>query len=80
MGDKKRDDELGGYPLVWALDLVKSVTGLLAAGDTSTPLRSMIYLPISQREDGGFCQNFWLDGPPYWIWAQPDDRVETLET
>ncbi len=36
------------------------MTGLLAVGDTSTPLRSLIYLAISQREDGGFYQNFWL--------------------
>src|SRR2546425_5529015 len=42
-GDQKSDDELGGYHLVWTRDLVKSVTGLLAAGDTSTPLRSLIY-------------------------------------
>jgi hypothetical protein len=35
-GDQKSDDELGGYHLVWTRDPVKSVTGLLAAGDTST--------------------------------------------
>jgi glucoamylase len=72
-GDRKSDDELGGYHLVWTRDLVKSVTGLLAAGDTSTPLRSLIYLAISQREDGGFYQNFWLDGRPYWMGVQLDE-------
>ena len=60
-----------GYHLVWTRDLVKSVTGLLAAGDT--PLRSLIYLAISQREDGGFYQNFWLDGRPYWMGVQLDE-------
>jgi glucoamylase len=72
-GDEKSDDELGGYHLVWTRDLVKSVTGLLAAGDTSTPLRSLIYLAVSQREDGGFYQNFWLDGRPYWTGIQLDE-------
>jgi glucoamylase len=72
-GDQKSDDELGGYHLVWTRDLVKSVTGLLAAGDTSTPLRSLIYLVVSQREDGGFYQNFWLDGRPYWTGIQLDE-------
>jgi glucoamylase len=72
-GDQKSDDELGGYHLVWTRDLVKSVTGLLAAGDTSTPLRSLIYLAVSQREDGGFYQNFWLDGRPYWMGVQLDE-------
>jgi len=72
-GDQKSDEELGGYHLVWTRDLVKSVTGLLAAGDTSTPLRSLIYLAVSQREDGGFYQNFWLDGRPYWTGIQLDE-------
>jgi glucoamylase len=72
-GDEKGDDELGGYHLVWTRDLVKSVTALLAAGDLSTPLRSLIYLAISQREDGGFYQNFWIDGRPYWRGMQLDE-------
>jgi len=72
-GDEKGDDELGGYHLVWTRDLVKSVTGLLAAGDLSTPLRALIYLAVSQREDGGFYQNFWIDGRPYWHGVQLDE-------
>ena len=71
-GDEKSDDELGGYHLVWTRDLVKSVTALLAVGDLSTPLRSLIYLAVSQREDGGFYQNFWIDGRPYWTGIQLD--------
>jgi glucoamylase len=72
-GDEKSDDELGGYHLVWTRDLVKSVSGLLAAGDLSTPLRSLIYLAVSQRADGGFYQNFWIDGRPYWQGIQLDE-------
>jgi glucoamylase len=69
---EKSDDELGGYHLVWTRDLVKSVTALLAVGDVGTPLRSLIYLAVAQREDGGFCQNFWIDGRPYWRGVQLD--------
>ncbi len=33
----------------------------------------MIYLDIAQREDGGFYQNFWIDGDPYWTGVQLDE-------
>ena len=46
---------------------------LLAAGDTVTPLRVIVYLAVSQRADGGFYQNFWLDGRPYWNGVQLDE-------
>ena len=72
-GDEKSDDELGGYHLVWTRDLVKSVTALLAVGDVRTPLRSLIYLAVTQRNDGGFYQNFWLDGQPHWRGIQLDE-------
>src|SRR6266566_7321680 len=72
-GDEKSDDELGGYHLVWTRDMVKCVTALLAVGDFSTPLRALIYLAVSQREDGGFYQNFWIDGRPHWTGIQLDE-------
>jgi glucoamylase len=72
-GDEKSDEELGGYHLVWTRDMVKSVSALLAVGDVSTPLRSLIYLAVSQRDDGGFHQNFWIDGRPYWLGVQLDE-------
>jgi len=72
-GDEKSDWELGGYHLVWTRDLVKSVSALLSVGDVTTPLRSLIYVAASQREDGGFYQNFWIDGRPYWHGIQLDE-------
>jgi glucoamylase len=72
-GEAKSDDDLGGYHLVWTRDMVNSVTGLLASGDTSTPLRALIYLACSQQRDGGFPQNFWIDGEPYWSGIQLDE-------
>ena len=72
-GEEKSDDELGGYHLVWTRDLAHCASALMAAGDTTTPLRAMIYLAITQREDGGFYQNFWIDGRPYWTGLQLDE-------
>jgi glucoamylase len=72
-GSSKGDEELGGYHLVWTRDLVQCATALLAAGDTTTPLRALVYLAISQRADGGFYQNFWIDGRPYWTGTQLDE-------
>jgi glucoamylase len=72
-GASKGDEELGGYHLVWTRDLVQSATALLAAGDRATPLRVLVYLAVSQRADGGFYQNFWIDGRPYWRGVQLDE-------
>jgi glucoamylase len=72
-GSSKGDEELGGYHLVWTRDSVQSATALLAAGDTTTPLRVLVYLAVSQRADGGFYQNFWIDGRPYWTSVQLDE-------
>lgn len=73
-GEAKSDQSgLGGYHLVWTRDMVNSAMGLLAAGNTATPLRALIYLAISQRPDGGFSQNFWVDGEPYWHGVQLDE-------
>jgi len=72
-GESKGDDDRGGYHLVWTRDMVNTATGLLAAGNTETPLRALIYLAVSQHEDGGFSQNFWIDGEPYWRGVQLDE-------
>lgn len=72
-GESKSDDDRGGYHLVWTRDLVNTATGLLAAGNTETPLRALIYLAVSQHADGGFSQNFWIDGEPYWRGVQLDE-------
>ncbi|MBI3804927.1 MAG: glucan 1,4-alpha-glucosidase [Nitrospirae bacterium] len=66
------DDGLGGYHLVWTRDLCQSVTALLASGNRETPYRALIYLAASQRPDGGFYQNFWINGAPYWQGIQLD--------
>jgi len=72
-GEAKGDDDLGGYHLVWPRDMVHSATALLATGNKSTPYRSLIYLACSQCPDGGFYQNFWINGEPYWTGVQLDE-------
>lgn len=72
-GDTMGDEDLGGYHLVWVRDMVNSATGLLASGDKVTPLRALVYLACSQQPDGGFPQNFWIDGTPYWKGIQLDE-------
>ena len=72
-GDAKGDEDLGGYHLVWPRDMVNTTMALLASGDRATPLRALIYLAVAQRDDGGFYQNFWLDGRPYWTGVQLDE-------
>jgi len=72
-GEIKGDDDLGGYHLVWTRDLVQSATALLATGQTSTPVRALIWLATLQREDGSFPQNSWIDGTAYWSGLQLDE-------
>ncbi len=72
-GASQGDENKGGYHLVWVRDLFHSASGLLATGDTVTPLRALIYLAASQQPDGGFPQNFWLNGEPYWSGIQLDE-------
>jgi glucoamylase len=72
-GGAKSDEDRGGYHLVWTRDLVNSVTGLLAAGNAETPRRALVYLATSQRDDGGFPQNMWINGDAYWTGIQLDE-------
>jgi glucoamylase len=72
-GEAKSDSDIGGYHLVWTRDMTQSATALLAAGDVATPLRALIYLAVAQHPDGGFAQNFWVDGDAYWSGIQLDE-------
>ncbi len=71
-GEAHSDSQQGGYHLVWPRDMVNSVTALLAAGHRATALEALTYLAASQQADGGFAQNFWINGDPYWRGIQLD--------
>jgi glucoamylase len=77
-GETKGDQDLGGYHLVWTRDLVHSATALLATGQTSTPLRALIWLAAIQRPDGSFPQNSWIDGTAYWSGLQVDQVAMSI--
>jgi len=72
-GETKGDDDRGGYHLVWTRDLVNSVTALLSAGNVDIARRALVYLATSQQPDGGFAQNAWIDGEPFWTGVQLDE-------
>ena len=72
-GASKSDDDRGGYHLVWTRDMVHTANALFASGATEAPRRALVYLATRQRPDGGFPQNFWVDGTPYWQAMQLDE-------
>jgi glucoamylase len=77
-GQIKSDDDLGGYHLVWTRDMVQTATALLACGRSETARRALVYLACTQHPDGGFAQNFWIDGTPYWKGLQLDEVAYPL--
>ncbi len=72
-GQAKGDDDLGGYHLVWTRDMVQTATALMACGRAETAMRALVYLACTQQPNGGFAQNFWVDGRPYWSGLQLDE-------
>ena len=74
-GQSKGDDDLGGYHLVWTRDMVHTASALLACGRTGSAMRALVYLACTQKADGGFPQNFWVTGEPYWTGTQLDETA-----
>jgi glucoamylase len=72
-GNAKSDDDLGGYHLVWTRDMCHSAGALLACNRIDTARRALVYLACTQHPDGGFAQNFWIDGTAYWSGIQLDE-------
>lgn len=57
-------DAQEGYHLIWPRDLYYAALGLLAAGDTQTPVDVFHYLRQTQKKDGSWSSPFWIDGTP----------------
>ena len=72
-GQVHGDEDLGGYHLVWTRDMVQTATALLASKRAETARRALVYLACTQKPDGGFAQNFWIDGRAYWKGVQLDE-------
>ncbi|RYG04803.1 MAG: glucan 1,4-alpha-glucosidase, partial [Chitinophagaceae bacterium] len=71
-GDIKEDKEPGGYHLVWPRDLVFTSGGFSALKDYETVQKVINYLMTTQKPDGSWHQNMWIDGAPYWEGIQLD--------
>ena len=74
-GFTKGDDDLGGYHLVWPRDLVETAGALLAIGANEDVKRVLNYLLATQRDDGHWSQNMWIDGMEYWEGLQLDETA-----
>ena len=81
-GESNGDGNSGGYHLVWARDLFKFASALLAAGDVDSARRAVDYLFNVQMQTitnenpyarpGRFPQNSFVSGNPYWNGTQMD--------
>ncbi len=74
-GFSKGDNDLGGYHLVWTRDMVETAGAFLAIGARADALRAIRYLQATQKEDGHWSQNMWLDGSSYWNGIQMDETA-----
>lgn len=74
-GFSKKDDDLGGYHLVWPRDLVQTAGGFIAIGAHEHVRRILRYLQVTQEADGHWSQNMWLDGTAYWRGLQLDETA-----
>ena len=65
-------DSFGGYHLVWTRDAVEAGLALLAVGRTDDARRMLGYVIATQQPDGGWSQNSFPDGRPFWTGVQLD--------
>lgn len=72
-GEARGDGEAGGYHLIWPRDLVKAAFAFMAIEDKEAPVRILKFLADTQRPDGSWPQNMWLDGRRYWHGVQLDE-------
>ncbi len=71
-GFAKGDKDIGGYHVLWPRDLAEVAMGRLAAGDPAAARSGLFYLACTQKEDGSWSQNMWLDGTEHWSAEQMD--------
>ncbi len=77
-GERRGDDDLGGYHLVWPRDQCQAAMGLLAAGQARSARQTLLHLMCTQEADGSWPQNMWVDGRGYWTRHQSDQTAGCL--
>jgi glucoamylase len=63
-------DSIGGYHLVWPRDCVEAGLALLGVGQIDDARSMLSYLIAIQNQDGGWNQNCFPDGRPFWVGIQ----------
>ena len=66
-------DSSGGYHLIWTRDAVEAGLALAAVGKIGSARQMLSYLIATQHEDGGWSQNYFPDGTPFWSGIQLDE-------
>ena len=74
-GNTKGDSTKGGYHVVWPRDLAESAGGFLALKAEDDAVRILNYLMSTQKADGSWPQNMWLEGSPHWKGLQMDQTA-----
>ncbi|SMC02190.1 glucoamylase [Sulfobacillus thermosulfidooxidans DSM 9293] len=74
-GNAAGDGNMGGYHLVWPRDMVEAAQAFIALGDIEAAWQALLFLIATQKADGSWPQNFWLDGVPYWSGSQLDETA-----
>src|SRR5262249_36492639 len=74
-GPIRHDPNGAAYHLLWTRDLVELAGGHLAMGDEQSVRETLQFLEGTQREDGHWVQNMWLDGTTHWNGVQLDETA-----
>jgi glucoamylase len=68
-------DTLGGYHLVWPRDATLTAFALLAANQLSDARNILAHLVATQLPEGGWAQNYFPSGAPFWSGVQLDEAA-----
>ena len=68
-------ESLGGYHLVWPRDATLTAFALLAAHQLNDARHILAHLTATQRHDGGWPQNYFPNGTPFWSGMQLDETA-----
>ena len=74
-GNRKSDNDLGGYHLIWPRDQVMTAFAFMAAEDFVTARQVLHFLMTTQESTGHWAQCMWEDGQIYWTGMQLDETA-----